>query len=68
MDKVTNIKEEIGEVTITLRNGTKIVTPSKTIYTEYASGRKDCRVVIERPIDLIGVSENIRGSSNQNLS
>lgn len=57
MDKVTNIKEEIGEVTITLRNGTKIVTPAKTIYTEYESGRKDCTVQIQRPFELGGVAE-----------
>ncbi len=56
MDKVTNIKEEIGAVTITLRNGTKIITPSKTIYTEYASGRKDCTVQIQKPMDLGGVA------------
>jgi hypothetical protein len=57
MDKVTNIKEEIGEVTLTLKNGTKIITPSKTIYTEYASGRKDCTVQIQKPFELGGVAE-----------
>ncbi len=63
MDKVTNIKEEIGEVMITLRNGTKIVTPSKTIYTEYASGRKDCTIQIERPMELGGIA--IQPESNK---
>lgn len=56
MDKVVNIKEEIGEVTITLKDGRKFITPAKTIYTEYESGRKDCTVQIQKPMDLGGVA------------
>lgn len=52
--KVEKIVDEIGEVTITLKNGIKRKIPSKTIYTYYTDGTNDCRIEIAKPLDLFG--------------
>lgn len=52
--KVINIVEEIGEVTVTLKNGIKRTVPSKTIYTYYDDQTNDCRIEIAKPLDLFG--------------
>lgn len=61
MDKIIDIKEEMGEVTLNMKSGNKIKTLAKTIYTLYESGRKDCKLEIQKPIDLFGKQEQIGG-------
>lgn len=50
-DKVKEVIEEFGEGVITFKNGQKSVVPTKTTYTIWDSGRKDCNVQIQKPID-----------------
>ncbi len=52
--KVEKIVEEIGEVTIKLKNGIKRKIPSKTVYTYYTDGTNDCKIHIAKPLDLFG--------------
>lgn len=53
-DKVINIEEEIEDVVLNLKTGEKIPAKAKTTYTYYESGRKDCKIEIEKPISLLG--------------
>jgi hypothetical protein len=53
-DKIFNVTEEHGVLTVTLKDGTKIPVKAKTVYTHWESGRKDCAITIEEP--LIGTS------------
>lgn len=57
MDKVINVSEEIGEGFINTKSGKRIPVKTKTIYTTYESGRKDCNVEIEKPLNLFGDSK-----------
>lgn len=51
-DKIIRIEEETGLTTVELTNGKKVPCQSKTIYTHYESGRKDCTVVIDpKPLE-----------------
>ena len=52
--KIEKIVEEIGEVTIKLKNGIKRKIPSKTVYTYYTDGTNDCKIHIAKPLDLFG--------------
>lgn len=45
-DKMIKQEEEIGEGTITFKNGQKKKVPIKTVYKHYESGRKDCTVQV----------------------
>lgn len=54
MDKVIKTEEELGTVQLNLKNGKSIKVPAKTIYTIWESGRKDCTVQIQKPIDVFG--------------
>lgn len=54
MDEVIKVEEEKGEVTLNLKGGGKVKTPAKTINTYYKSGRKDCKIEIQTPIELMG--------------
>lgn len=56
-DKVINVEEIPHQVTLNLKNGKKIITDAITINTYYESGRKDCAVKINKPLDLMGKSE-----------
>jgi len=58
MDKILEIKEELGTMHVTLRNGQKIPVKAKTIITCWESGRQDCKVEIEKPIPLSGIKES----------
>jgi hypothetical protein len=51
-DKVTNTIVTKKEMTIILKDGTKMSVPSKVIETFYESGRKDCNIEIEKPFNL----------------
>jgi hypothetical protein len=56
-DKVIKIETIQKNMCITLGDGTKLPTKGKVINTYYQSGRKDCKVVIDRPLALSGKSK-----------
>lgn len=51
-DKIIKVEEEIGIMHLDLTNGQRIPVNAKTIYTYYESGRKDCTIQVEKPLDL----------------
>lgn len=56
-DKITHTTEEFGAMTMTVKDETtgesiKMPVDTKTIYTHYESGRKDCNVIVLKPIDM----------------
>jgi hypothetical protein len=57
-DKVKNTTEEHGVMTVTLKNGQKIPVKAKTVYTHWESGRKDCAIIIEEPLNGTSTNEN----------
>ncbi len=59
MKQIKNIVEELGKATINLKNGIKEIVPTKTIYTYYDDGTNDCKVEIQKPLDLIGNQEEV---------
>jgi len=61
VDEIIDIKEEIGKVILNTKSGKKIPTMSKTIYTYYKSGRKDCTVQIQKPLDMFSKNLEIGG-------
>ena len=58
--KVKEIRTEIGDVTLNLKDGTKQKVPSKTIYTYYEDGTNDCKIEILEPIKLFGKSKEVK--------
>ncbi len=52
-DKVVKVTEELGQANLILKDGKHIPVATKTIYTHYESGRKDCTVMVERPLEEI---------------
>ena len=60
MKKIKNIKEELGYVTLNLKNGTKQKVLSKTVYTFYDDNTNDCRIEIEKPLDLRGNQQEVK--------
>ncbi len=59
MKKIKEIKEEMGKVTLNLKNGSKKVVSSKTVYTYYDDGTNDCKVIITKPLDLLGTQQEV---------
>ena len=53
-DKIIKVEEELAEATINLKTGEKVPVRTKTIYTHYESGKKDCKIIMEKPISLSG--------------
>lgn len=51
-DKVIKTEEELSVMHVNLKTGEKVPVNAKTIYTYYESGRKDCKIELEKPIDL----------------
>ena len=51
-DKIIKIEEELGVMQLNLTDGRKIPVNAKTIYTYYESGRKDCTIQVEKPLEL----------------
>lgn len=60
MKKVKYIEEEMGEITLNLKNGTKTKMASKTIYTHYDDGTNDCKIIIEKPLRISGIAEEVK--------
>ena len=57
---VKEIKEELGEVKFTPKGSKESQTlPAKTIYTYYTDGTNDCRLEIQKPLDIGGKTEEI---------
>ena len=54
------ITEEKSIMNITFQDGTKIPVNAKTIYTKHSNGRVDCKIEIEKPIELSGKQEKIQ--------
>lgn len=54
MEQEPIITEEQSMMTITLKDGTKVPVKAKTIYTKHSNGRVDCKIEIEKPINLGG--------------
>lgn len=59
-DEIVNVTEEVNDVVVDYK-GKKFPTKAKTIYTYYKSGRKDCAVIVETPIELGGVQVPLQG-------
>jgi len=57
MEKVIKVDEKLGEATLNLVSGQKKIVKTKTTYTYYDSGRKDCHVDILKSLDLLGESK-----------
>lgn len=49
-DKVIAVNVENGKMIVNLKSGKKIEVDAQTIYTEYESGRKDCKINILSPL------------------
>ena len=60
MKEVKEIIKEDGEVTLNLRSGEKKVVPAKTIYTYYTDGTNDCRIEIQKPLDIKGNQQEVK--------
>lgn len=60
MKKIKNVVEELGEATVNLRDGSKHKVPTKTIYTYYVDGTNDCRVEIQKPLDIRGNQQEVK--------
>ena len=58
-DKIIKIEEETGMMSLNLIDGSKMPVKSKTIYTYWQSGRQDCAVEIERPLEMSGLQNKI---------
>lgn len=58
-DKIIKVEKELGQANIKLITGEIIPAKTLTIYTYYESGRKDCNVEIERPINISGLPEKL---------
>lgn len=56
-DNITGTTEEHGEMEVTLQNGRKVKVKAKTTYTNWQSGRKDCAITIEEPINSVSKSQ-----------
>ena len=59
MKIVKEITEDLGEATLNLVDGTKRKVITKTIYTYYTDGTNDCEVKIQKPLDMMGKSEEV---------
>lgn len=58
-DPIVDIKEEFHDTHITLPSGKVCCCKSKTTYTHYASGRKDCKIEIEKPLGVFGLPDEL---------
>ena len=58
-DKIIKIEEIPHNVGINLKSGKKITAMAKTINTYYESGRKDCKIEIQKPIELLSKSNKL---------
>lgn len=56
-DKILSVTNEVGNMTIVLKDGKRIPVKAKTSYVTWTSGRKDCNVSIEEPIDSSSQSQ-----------
>ena len=59
MDKIIKVEEELGMAIINMKDGRKIPANVRTINTYWESGRKDCTVEIEKPLNLYGNIEKL---------
>jgi len=51
------VTEENSVMSLTLKDGTKIPVNAKTIYTKHSNGRVDCKIELQKPLDMSGKSE-----------
>jgi len=58
-DKIIKTEEENNIIHLNLKNGNRVPIKAKTIYTHYESGRKDCTIQLQEPIDINGTQELI---------
>ena len=52
MDKIIKVEEIPHTVNLNLKSGKKVETKAITKNTYYESGRKDCEVLIQKPLGL----------------
>ena len=60
-DKVIRTEEELSIMHLNMVDGQRVPIHAKTIYTHYESGRKDCTIQLEHPIDLNAKAEKPKG-------
>lgn len=58
-DKIIKTEQEIGQAHIVLLNGDRLPVKTLTTHTYYESGRKDCKVEIEKPLGVSGLPEKL---------
>jgi hypothetical protein len=58
-DKVVNVVVTDSQMAVILKDGTRCPVKAKTTETFYESGRKDCHIVLEKPLALLGEQKPI---------
>lgn len=52
MEQEPIITEELSTMYIVLKDGTRIPVNAKTIYTKHNDGTQDCKIELEKPVNL----------------
>ena len=58
-DKVLNVVVTDSQMHVVLKDGTRCPVKAKTTETFYESGRKDCHIVLEKPLALMGEQKEL---------
>jgi hypothetical protein len=56
-DNITETTEEHGEMEVKIKDGRTVKVKATTKYTHWQSGRKDCAITIEEPINSVSNSQ-----------
>lgn len=52
-DKIIKVETIEKDMSVTLTNGNILPTKGKIINTYYESGRKDCQVIVDKPLSMV---------------
>jgi hypothetical protein len=56
-DKIIKVTTTDREMSLLLKDGTRLPTKGKVIDTYYESGRHDAKVVLEKPLSMTATKE-----------